>query len=242
MLSKSRENSKGFKTRQTPYTKSNIVSLGKSTITIGTTKYKDTNGGFLLEDKPEEDNKEPVIEDPLVDLERPECEICNKPFVKSWLFEKFDYKCCDSCKETQEYKLITKTEAKQKYLLQDCDLDKREPLLKFIKQKNPHNVRWGDMKLYLEYQVEKRALEIWECLERIEEEKEIREEKKSLAKAKKYHKQLKELKMSMRSSLYDRTTSTKHIHEFGPEKYNEEDDTYTRSCVTCPYSETFEKM
>lgn len=48
--------------------------------------------------------------------------------------------------------------------------------------------------------------------------------------------------MSMRSSLYDRTSSSSHTHEFGPETYNEEDDTYTRNCLTCPYEETFEKM
>lgn len=39
------------------------------------------------------------------------------------------------------------------YLLKDCDLEKRDPPLKFIVKKNPHNVRWGSMKLYLELQV-----------------------------------------------------------------------------------------
>jgi DNA-repair protein complementing XP-A cells len=31
--------------------------------------------------------------------------------------------------------------------LKDCDLDKREPALRFIVRKNPHNRRWGEMKL-----------------------------------------------------------------------------------------------
>ena len=52
-----------------------------------------------------------------------------------------------------KYNLITRTDAKTKYLLKDADLDKREPSLKFILRKNPHNPRWGDMKLYLESQV-----------------------------------------------------------------------------------------
>lgn len=52
-----------------------------------------------------------------------------------------------------KHKLISRTEAKQTFLLKDCDLDKREPLLRFILRKNPHNPHWGDMKLYLKTQV-----------------------------------------------------------------------------------------
>ena len=52
-----------------------------------------------------------------------------------------------------KYPLITRTESKSKYLLKDADFDKREPPLKYIVRKNPHNQRWGDMKLYLESQV-----------------------------------------------------------------------------------------
>lgn len=63
-------------------------------------------------------------------------------------------KVCDGCRDSDEkHSLITRTEAKTEYLLKDCDLDKREPILKFICRKNPHNVRWGDMKLYLHLQV-----------------------------------------------------------------------------------------
>jgi hypothetical protein len=50
------------------------------------------------------------------------------------------------------------------------------------------------------------------------------------------------LRMSVRSSLYDRTNKSSHKHEFGPETYSEADDTYTHSCITCDYAETFEKM
>lgn len=52
-----------------------------------------------------------------------------------------------------KYSLITKSEAKTKYLLKDVDLNKREPFLKYIVKKNPHNSQWGDMKLFLELQV-----------------------------------------------------------------------------------------
>ncbi|KAH0819432.1 hypothetical protein GEV33_003359 [Tenebrio molitor] len=141
------------------------------------------------------------------------------------------------CRDLEEHKLITKTEALNMYLLRDYDLDKREPPLKYITRKNPHNVRWGEMKLYLQLQIEERALEVWGSEEQIEEERQRRKEKK-----KKYNKHLKELRMSMRSSLYDRTSVAAHVHEFGPETYNKEEDTYSRNCLTCSYAETFEKM
>lgn len=57
--------------------------------------------------------------------------------------------------QDEKHTLITKTDAKNEYLLKDCDLEKREPPLKFIVRKNPHNVRWGEMKLYLHLQVRK---------------------------------------------------------------------------------------
>ncbi|KAJ3639684.1 hypothetical protein Zmor_003028 [Zophobas morio] len=228
-----------------PYAKSTAISIDKTTIKIGTTKYKDTGGGFLLEEDPKEELPDAITttEPPVVEDDRPSCVKCEKSIASSWLFDNFGYKCCDSCKDTdEEHKLITKTEALNRYLLRDFDLDKREPPLKYITRKNPHNVRWGEMKLFLELQVVKRALEVWGSEEKIEEQRELREEKKVLAKTKKYNKQLKELKMSMRSSLYDRTSATAHVHEFGPETYHEEEDNYTRNCLTCSYVETFEKM
>lgn len=70
------------------------------------------------------------------------------------------FKVCDGCRDSEEkHSLITRTEAKTEYLLKDCDLDKREPILKFILRKNPHNVRWGDMKLYLHLQVSMKSNE-----------------------------------------------------------------------------------
>lgn len=85
-------------------------------------------------------------------------------------------------------------------------------------------------------------MEVWGSEENIEEEREKREEKRVLAKSKKYEKQLKELRKATRSSLYDRTSAASHTHTFDEETYNEEEDTYHRKCTTCPYEETFEKM
>ena len=52
-----------------------------------------------------------------------------------------------------KHQLVSRSDAKKNFLLKDCDLDLREPPLRCILRKNPHNPRWGDMKLYLRTQV-----------------------------------------------------------------------------------------
>lgn len=227
-----------------PYSKSEVVSIDKTTIKIGATKYKDTGGGFLLEETDfEQPEPIPVVEEPpIIECDRPFCESCDRPFATSWLYDTFNYKVCDECKDPEIHKLITKTEAMKEYLLKECDFEKREPPLKYIRRKNPHHVSWGEMKLYLQIQVEERALEIWGTKEKIEEQMQLREEKRIVSKNKKYHKNMKQLRMNMRSSLYDKTSAAAHTHEFGAETYNEDDDTYHHTCTICNYEETFEKM
>lgn len=126
--------------------------------------------------------------------------------------------------------------------MKDCDLDKREPILKYINRANPHNIRWGEMKLYLHIQIEERALQVWGSEDNLLKERELRDEKRDKTKAKKYNKQLKQLRMNVRSSLYDKTKEASHTHTYGPESYNEEDDIYTHTCSSCGFEETFEKM
>ena len=53
-----------------------------------------------------------------------------------------------------KHSTITKTEAKQRFLLKDCDFEERcGPPLSFHLKRNPHSSHWGDMKLYLLCQV-----------------------------------------------------------------------------------------
>lgn len=141
-----------------------------------------------------------------------------------------------------KHSLITRTEAKQEYLLKDCDFDRREPPLKFILRKNPHNVRWGEMKLYLQIQIEERALQVWGSEEALLEEREKRDVKRQETKIKKFNKKVKQLRMEVRSSLYDKTKKATHTHKFGEDVYNDDDDNYTHTCKICGFEETFEKM
>lgn len=181
---------------------------------------------------------------PVIHPDKPVCEDCGEEFSDSYLFRTFDHLACDGCRNTEKdgkHELITKTDAKNQFLLKDPDFDRREPPLKFILRKNPHNSRWGDMKLYLRSQVEKRALEVWGSEEALEEEHEKRDDKKAEAKVKKFNKKMKSLRMQVRSSLFQKDVSV-HEHEFGEETYNEEEDEYSKTCSTCGYTQTYEKM
>lgn len=210
----------------------------------------DSGAGFLIEQSKNADGadnaeaKKPIDEAIAIPIVYDKCEECDEQFAESFLLKKFGLSVCDRCHDSDDkHSLITRTEAKTEYLLKDCDLDKREPILKFICRKNPHNVRWGEMKLYLHVQIEKRALEVWESEEKLIAERQIRDEKRDRMKHTKYKKNLKQLRMEMRSSLYDRTTtSAMHEHEYGEETYDEASDMYTHVCKTCAFSESYEKM
>ncbi|XP_020860193.1 DNA repair protein complementing XP-A cells isoform X2 [Phascolarctos cinereus] len=168
-------------------------------------KIIDTGGGFFLEEEEEEEHKiDKVVHKPgpVLEYDYAVCEECGKEFMDSYLINHFDLATCDNCRDPDgKHKLITKTEAKQQYLLKDCDLEKREPVLKFIVKKNPHHSQWGDMKLYLKLQVVKRALEVWGSEEALEEAKEIRQENREKMKQKKFDKKVKDLPSSPCSAL-----------------------------------------
>ena len=220
----------------------------------------DSGGGFLIQEDLINDNKsdkQPEAESSKVTSTQQKttdevlplpityesCLECAKQFAESYLLKNFAYAVCDGCRDGEgKHSLITRTEAKNDYLLKDCDFDAREPPLKFITRKNPHNERWGEMKLYLHLMIEKRALEVWGSEEELLRQKEQREEQRDKAKLKKYNKNMKILRMEMRSSLYDRTSKTGHTHTYGEETYHEDEDNYTHACTICDFVETFEKM
>ncbi|XP_071794392.1 DNA repair protein complementing XP-A cells homolog isoform X1 [Asterias amurensis] len=206
----------------------------------------DTGAGFLLEeDEEEEASKQVAIvhePGPVLGGDRVVCVECNKGFQDSFIYRTFDYQVCDECKDNEDkHSLIAKTEAKQLYLLKDVDFDRREPILKHLVRKNPHNPRWGEMKLYLKLQVEQRAFEIWGDQDKIEEEKEKRDENKEKAKHKKFDKKVKELRRAVRTSLWTKELGG-HEHGYGEETYDEDSDMYSKTCTSCGHCLSYEKM
>jgi len=206
----------------------------------------DTKAGFFIEEDDNElfqGNTEPMPA-PVIEPDRPHCLECQEEFADSYLFRNFDYDVCDKCKETEKdgkHELITKTDAKNEFLMKDPEFD-RKPALKFILRKNPHNPRWGEMKLFLRSQVEQRALAIWGDEESLQEAHETREGRREQAKVKKFNKKLKALRMQVRGSLYKKDISV-HQHEYGEEVcVDEDEDQYSKTCMTCGHVSTYEKM
>ncbi|KAM6971810.1 DNA repair protein complementing XP-A cells [Aplochiton taeniatus] len=212
------------------------------------TKTIDSGAGFFIDEEEngeDEQRRKKVVHQPAPVLETDYliCDECDKPFMDSYLSNSFNLSVCDKCRDNDErHKLISRTEAKAQYLLKDCDLDQREPVLRFTLRKNPHNPRWGDMKLYLKPQVEKRSLEVWGSEEALEEAKEAREDNRESQKQKRFNKKVKELRRAVRSSMWTKDISV-HQHEYGPEELvDPEEDLYRKTCSSCGHQLTFEKM
>jgi len=215
-------------------------------------KLVDSGGGFFIEEEDDPESLEKrdfVVSEPppLLPPDRPNCQDCDKEFAESWLLKTFEHPVCDDCKNTDKdgpHELITKTDAKKEFLLKDTDFEKGErgeTDLNFILRKNPHNARWGDMKLFLRLQVESRAMKIWGTEEALEAEHEAREEARVMAKTKKYNKKMKELRKVARSSLFTKDISS-HTHTYGEEVYDDDKDEYRKTCDQCGHVHTYEKM
>ena len=212
---------------------------------------RDSGAGFFIEDEGDDDlataNIPELAEElppPILELNhRPICEDCNKEFDSSFLSRNFDVLVCDSCKSEEKHGLCTKTEAKGRYLLKDCDLDMRTPILKYILRKNPHNDRWGQMKLYYRPQIIARALEVWKSLDTIEDEKEKRVDNKEKTKQKKFEKRIKELRRAVRTSTWQKVEQA-HEHDYDSENetYDEDEDEYSKTCKICGHVLKYEKM
>lgn len=98
------------------------------------------------------------------------------------------------------------------------------------------------MRLYLKFQIEERALEVHGSEEKLEEELDKREERRTVKKQKVYDKKMKTLSMQVRSSLYKRETGG-HEHEYGEAKCIDEDnDLYQKICKTCGHKWEYEEM
>ncbi|KAL1429945.1 hypothetical protein MTO96_015441 [Rhipicephalus appendiculatus] len=184
----------------------------------------DTGGGFLLDDGTPSSQTVPTPTTVEMPSEHSTCDSCGKEFLMSFLLEKF----------------ALEIYCKNEYLLKDCDLDMREPPLKYILKPNPHHAH-GNMKLYLKCQVEERAIVVWGSLEALDEQLEKRDEERSKRKRKAFNKRVKELRMTVRSSLY-RPLGQNHEHSYGPESHDSDNDEYFKICTTCGHRMSYEKM
>lgn len=159
---------------------------------------------------------------------------------------------CDACKEKypDKYSLLTKTEAREDYLLTDEEL-KDQKLLPRLERPNPHKSTWNNMMLYLRYQVEEYAFseKKWGSPEALDAEFEKREAEKKRRKEQKFKTKLRELKKRTRVEAYRRSRMgggadakfgdkvmgrhDRHEHEWGRPVTDPETGMTKKSCVEC---------
>jgi len=158
------------------------------------------------------------------------CRECGSMEVDWTWLEVFKCGVCGGCKEKfpERYSLLTKTEAKDDYLITDCEYflydsrpvilgewkadvaiaaELKDPeLLPHLSKPNPHKSHWHDMMLYLRYQVEEYAFnQKWGSAEALDAEFEKREEDKKRKKEEKFKSKLMELKKKTRTEAYKRS-------------------------------------
>lgn len=167
-----------------------------------------------------------------------------------WKWEDvFGCAVCNGCKEKfpEKYSLLTKTEAKEDYLLTDPEL-RDEELLPHLERPNPHKSTWNNMMLFLRYQVEEYAFtKKWGSAEALDEEFNKRESGKKKRKEDKFKSKLQELKKKTRVEAYRRSRQAgggggefgdeigkggKHNHVWGRPVQNEE-GLEVKTCIEC---------
>ncbi|KAG5298696.1 DNA repair protein rad14 [Histoplasma capsulatum G186AR] len=160
---------------------------------------------------------------------------------------------CNPCKEKfpEKYSLLTKTEAKEDYLLTDPEL-KDEELLPHLERPNPHKATWNNMMLYLRFQVEQYAFspKKWGSPEALDAEFEKRGAAKKRQREAKFKSKLHDLKKRTRVEAYRRSRqaaaeagsrehfgddlgSGKHVHQWRRLVDNPETGIGVKACVHC---------
>jgi DNA-repair protein complementing XP-A cells len=171
----------------------------------------------------------------------------------SWV-DIFGTSVCFACKEKfpEKYSLLTKTEAREDYLLTGPELDDKD-LLPRLEKPNPHKAQWATMYLFLRYQVEEYAFsdQKWGNQEKLDEEFENRQVVKRQRKDQKFKTKLKELKKKTRVEAYQRSRGIgdgggaenfgdvvkrrgdRHTHEWGVPVEDPETGVQVKRCIEC---------
>lgn len=159
---------------------------------------------------------------------------------------------CNICKEKlpDKYSLLTKTEARDDYLLTDPEL-KDEDLLPHLERPNPHKQSFHAMQLFLRLQVEAYAFSPakWGSPEALDEEYEKRTKISKQRKEKKFKNKLEDLKKRTRVEAYKRAKLggggdaqfgqkikgryDKHEHEWGRSVLDPETGMTKKRCEEC---------
>mmetsp|Transcript_1311 Transcript_1311/g.3935 ORF Transcript_1311/g.3935 Transcript_1311/m.3935 type:complete len:243 (+) Transcript_1311:2-730(+) len=111
------------------------------------------------------------------------CVDCSSGRAQPKFREAFGISVCYDCQragrgEGGKYQVLSKSRAKDEYLLSDRQLDGERGGLRSMRLPNPNDARYGDMRLYLRRQVEELALATWGSSEALLLEKERRSDER----------------------------------------------------------------
>ncbi|KAF2425825.1 DNA repair protein [Tothia fuscella] len=181
------------------------------------------------------------------------CRECGRMEIDFQWIELFQCSVCHTCKEKypEKYSLLTKTEAREDYLLTNPELEDTDLFPRWEKP-NPHKSTWNNMLLFLRYQVEEYAFSDrkWGSQEALDAEFERREGTKKSRKEKGYKKKLDELKKRTRVEAWkrqkgsglgggmdvkfgDRVGVERHEHEWGELTEDPKTGVTESRCVGC---------
>ncbi|KAK5058551.1 hypothetical protein LTR84_010814 [Exophiala bonariae] len=182
------------------------------------------------------------------DAKKESCRECDTLEVDWKWLEIFGLAVCNACKEKfpEKYSLLTKTEAREDYLLTDPEL-KDEALLPHLERPNPHRSTWHNMFLYLRCQVEEYAFseKRWGSAEALDAEFQKRDAEKKRRKENKFKSKLADLKKRTRVEAHQRSRKGgggnfgddlgdgKHTHDFGRPIENQETGIPVKKCLIC---------
>lgn len=182
--------------------------------------------------------------------EQRRCRECNTTDIDWKWADTFGVSVCNACKDKDpdKYSLLTKTEAKEDYLLTDPEL-RDEELLPHLEKANPHSSTWNNMMLFLRCQVEEYAFseKKWGSPEALDREFERREAAKKRQRETRFKSRLLDLKKKTRVEAWRRAQRSesggafgdvlgkagKHVHTFGRPVMNAETGMGVKTCVEC---------
>lgn len=206
-------------------------------------KMKDTRGGFLEPAEPA-DNQKPEKRQPKMSIDdipydpslhgTLRCCECDSTDLDITYLKIYKTKVCKPCIERvpDKYSLLTKTEAKEDYLLTDSEL-RDHKLFPVWERPNPHKPTWNNMLLYMRRDLEAFAIKKWDGLEGLDKEFERREEDKRMRKEKKYQQSISELRRRTRVEEWQKQRrqrlkiATEHVHAYEPTSDGEQ------QCTEC---------
>ncbi|KAI7875304.1 DNA repair protein [Lichtheimia hyalospora FSU 10163] len=205
----------------------------------------DSKGGFMIEETREDKliksrREEATKIAPFIPMgsdpsQSPKCRDCGSMDVDPVFFQVFHMSVCPKCKDKfpERYSLITKTEAKEDYLLTDPELRDTE-LLPHWSKPNPRKATWNNMMLYVREMVEEYAFKKWGGEEGLDAEYERREAQKKEKKDKRFKEKLADLRRRTMTSSWERKRQEgPHKHVFGSPVEDPDTGATTETCVEC---------